>query len=388
MNHLCASENCVSCELGNLFRMMDIARGRNCHTANLIRVLHRVTKESGKFTDLFGGLVPTEESDQISGGGPSSHSQKDAEPQTQQQYAATFKLPTRATKEVDPARLESFHSFILEHLAKERSTFSPFVGEAKAEGGEGVQSIIPYDSQTNIIDQLFGFSLGILEQCSFCGKCAEKRKRMLYLVLEYPISSAPVSFASLLQRMFSKTDQHQHLWCPFCDMLRDMTRSTYLVEFPAVLCILANVKDDSAKINFWSHSQASSSSSDSDNKDDPSHASSSTSSSWLPHRLLIQQTSDHRHVSVQEFSDRGVGSDQGGSVYQLTHSVFRVVDPHASAFSEQVVGHFVSHMLVPPPPSSGDSPMRENYQHQTSWYMFNDVEISGIPKTEVSRLIS
>ena len=404
MNHLCSSENCVSCELGNLFRMMDIARGRNCHTANLIRVLHNLTKQSGKFGDLFGGLVPMEEEEEEEvGGGEWRGADGGSLGGLGGQGFAAYKLPTKPTREVDPSRLENFHSFLLEHLAKERSNFSPFAPEEEEEGekegekkqGDGVL-IKPYDNQTNLIDQVFGFSLGIVEQCSFCGKRNEKRKRLMYLVLEYPISSAPVSFASLLQKMFSKTEQHQHLWCSVCDTLRDMTRNTYLAEFPAVLCILANVADDAAKINFWSRSSTNSSStptpsptsSDPTSKESPPSpppTSTPPSSSWLPHRLLIQQTSDHRHVSVQEFSDRGVGSEQGGSVYQLTHSVFRVVDPHASAYSEQKVGHFVSHVLVPPPVVTGGSPMRENYQHQTSWFMFNDVEISGVPRTEVNR---
>jgi len=278
--------------------------------------------------------------------------------------------------QADPSRLETFHSFLLEYLSKERSSYSPFIDHKQEE--EEKKQITPYDDLTNVFDKLFGFSLGIMEQCSFCGKCSEKRKRLLYLVLEYPATSAPVSFASLLQKMFFKNEQHLHLWCPYCDTLRDMSRVTYLVDFPIVLCIHANVNDDPAKLNYWSRGQ--SSDGDGSTKEDTP---SSNSASWLPHRLLVQNAADRRHVSVQEFSDRGVGSEQGGSVYQLTHCVSRVVDPLASSLSEQVIGHFVAHIMVPAVAS--DSPMRESYQHGTGWFMFNDVEVSTAPKTDVSR---
>ncbi len=359
---------------------MGIARGRNCHAGNLIRTLHHVAKEEGKFEALFGGSladVDEEEMNKVPGmafpflathttpAAPSAPLHLEPERggngdtiSTSVSQANSHLIKQDGIRS-DPGRLEAFFCFLLDHLSTEHLRFTPFVWEDNL-GTHSSSPSIPH----SLLDRLFGATLTTIEICAACQKCHEKKKRVLTFTVEYPPAPTPLSFSSLLQRMFSKTEQTK-LICSFCDTLRDVTRTTFLSDFPCILSLSSAIGDDETKVKYWCASPA-----------------------RLPPHLLLQHTADHRRVAVEEFSERATG-DVGGDVYELTHIVSRVIDSQSTSHVERVLGHYLAHIQVGSSGSVGDSPLRPSAHSMNfsaaNWFLFNDISITHTNKTEAAR---
>ncbi|GBG65163.1 hypothetical protein CBR_g49959 [Chara braunii] len=347
-SHMCEREFCLTCELGFVLHMLDLAEGDTCQPSNLLRALRQIREASAL------GLVE----------GPEEWDN---------------------SKEKSLAkRIQNFSRFLLEQLHKEAGV------AAQGEPGNGVGPSI-----SSITNQLFGITFRYRTKClRVPHDDSLKQQRSFQVDLQYPMlrKGTPASFAAVLQRSLLRQDD-MRAWCDQCRSYQHVQQMRIPSSLPDVLIINCCIRGE-AELQFWQMDAqkpaavpkedkgAKKGVSPVKGKDDGSGgggaaagasgrggwpAASPPDHHWLPFTVTINLNPDSSQITVTEdrtggisneenemFQQQPVGhaTDQANSleggiraVYELTAMIVHIREDGDD--SEGNDGHLVSHIRIP-----------------------------------------
>ncbi|KAH9536486.1 hypothetical protein CY35_16G002500 [Sphagnum magellanicum] len=393
-SHVCEREFCLTCELGFVLHMLQLARGSTCQPSNLLRALCQIREASA--LGLVEGLEEWENG-----------------------------------KEKSLAkRIQNFSWFLLEQLHKEWG------------GTTGLESCSPSPA-ASISDQLFGMPFRVRSKCRGGSHNEVVQDRLSFQVnLQYPTGksgSARPLFAELLERSLCKQED-MRAWCPHCRAYVPLQQVRLPCSLPSILIIDCCIRRES-DLYFWNadgdHNDAVSNSTSARIKGVQSGlmspANQTGSNWWLPFRIEITIDSLTSRVTVSEersaygdgASDNEIkhkksadaeGTAVSHAVYELTAMIAHIHDDFENdrLFHDEGEGHLVAHIKVPdmylemhgwhalPSQVQAVSPsmtsnvlqhepaaaaaMRGAPASQSDWVLFNDFCIAPTSTSEVVTL--
>lgn len=258
LNHTCIRENCVCCELGFLFHMMDVGGGMPCQTSNFLRCLRTVSEASAL------GLI--------------FHDQ------------ATVWKSNRACRLV-----QSWNRFILQQIHAQSSTMMNHRPTSKgsallaakgchsssSSSGNGTPASSPAKSATKgrpatttpDAASLFSTMFGIKqEKCNLCSRCKHTKvhEDTLHLCnLVYPdlpatalkgdhqTPQAEALLGGAAKRTFGQVlcnslnpEQSTPAWCDSCSKYQQTLQTRKVKELPFILAVNCGM-DNPADVGFW-----------------------------------------------------------------------------------------------------------------------------------------
>ncbi|KAH7032044.1 ubiquitin carboxyl-terminal hydrolase-domain-containing protein [Linnemannia elongata] len=319
----CPRENCLTCELGFLFRMLEDANGQNCQARNFLRAFSTIPQASAL------GLFEPDEPD---------------------------------SKTMYSSLIQNFNRFVLEQLHQECSL-------DRASAATGLNA----PSATSPIQRVFGMKTANTNICGHCGLEEERITYPFVLDLMWPKPPAPtnahqssknhhhhkakeqqhpMSFADVLKASIWR-ESHNRVWCTQCQQYQPTTSRKSLQDLPLVLSIntAINSKEQptvSSGMFLDDHGKG---------------------ADWLPLRFSLGV--DDKNVQVFESGAAEAGDFPLNAEYELTAVVSQV----------QTIGdvaHLVSHIKVI---SDNDPEITE----QSPWYIFNDFLVKNVQEGEISQ---
>ncbi|KAF9166067.1 poly(A)-specific ribonuclease [Mortierella sp. AD010] len=186
----CPRENCLTCELGFLFRMLEDSNGQNCQARNFLRAFSTIPQASAL------GLFEPDEPD---------------------------------VKTMYSTLIQNFNRFVLEQLHQECSL----------DRATAVPSINPPPTLTpSPIQQIFGMKTA---STSVCGHCGLEEERITYpfvldLIWPKPEPQQPMSFSEILKASICR-ETNNRVWCSQCQQYQPTTNRKSLQDLPLVLSI-------------------------------------------------------------------------------------------------------------------------------------------------------
>ncbi|KAI8092976.1 ubiquitin carboxyl-terminal hydrolase-domain-containing protein [Halteromyces radiatus] len=324
----CEKENCLLCELGFLFRMLEDSKGQNCQATNFLKAFSTIPQAAAL------GLFE----------------------------------PESPTRNVSYSMLmQNFVRFILEQLHQEANTPSnnPLIlktltksatseEETTKEEKGSTQSMITtkaLDESTrsskskaeipSTMQQLFG--LQTLTQ-SKCGSCNNEMSRITYpfvVDLLYPKKSS--------------------------------TTKKTIQGLPSVLLINSGAST-SEEASIWRQNGPSSPKgrTDSPTQDNDS-PSDNSSSSWLPERFGIRINGSELTIKAlpqgKDVPTEFIGSPDTCAIYELSSTILQVQ-------AEEEVSHLVAQIKI--------TGLEEEEKAKSPWYVFNDFLVKRIRPEEIT----
>ncbi|KAG0195882.1 poly(A)-specific ribonuclease, partial [Mortierella sp. NVP41] len=323
----CPRENCLTCELGFLFRMLEDANGQNCQARNFLRAFSTIPQASAL------GLFEPDEPD---------------------------------SKTMYSSLIQNFNRFVLEQLHQECSL-------DRASTAAGLNH--PSGLATSPIQKVFGMKTASTNICGHCGLEEERITYPFVLDLMWPKPPAPanahqssknhhhhkvkeqhpMSFAEILKASVWR-ETHNRVWCTQCQQYQPTTSRKALQDLPLVLSIntAINSKEQppvSSGMFLDDHGKG---------------------ADWLPLRFTLGV--DEKNVQVLENGSSDAGAFPLSAEYELTAIVSQV-----QTIGE--VAHLVSHVKVI---SENDPEISE----QSPWYIFNDFLVKNVQEGEISQFPS
>ncbi|KAI8384404.1 ubiquitin carboxyl-terminal hydrolase-domain-containing protein [Radiomyces spectabilis] len=184
----CPKENCLLCELGFLFRMLEDSKGQNCQATNFLRAFSTIPQAAA--LGLF-------------------------EPETPDRHLSYSML------------MQNFTRFIMEQLHQESNQ-------------PGSNPLISKTLNWNTLSH------------SKCGSCQHEISRITYpfvVDLLYPKKSKKRSFTSILKASMYRENQTK-AWCPSCHSYQPTTTKKIIQGLPGVLLINSGASNH-AEAAMW-----------------------------------------------------------------------------------------------------------------------------------------
>ncbi|KAF9583086.1 poly(A)-specific ribonuclease [Lunasporangiospora selenospora] len=322
----CLRENCLTCELGFLFRMLEDSNGQNCQARNFLRAFSTIPQASAL------GLFEPDEPD---------------------------------VKTMYSSLIQNFNRFLLEQIHQECGSERNI-----PVGPQGALST----TSPSPIQSIFGMKTASV---SVCGQCKTEEERITYpfvLDLTWPKSATgpsahqssktlhqhqtksqlPMSFSDVLKATLSR-EAHNRVWCSHCQQYQPTTSRKTLQELPLVLSINVGVNPKelpavSAGMFLDENGKG---------------------SEWLPHRFTLSVDEGNIQVHMNEGPIEPVSGIC--AEYELTSVVSEAQCPGE-------VAHLVSHVKV--------RPDAEIVDERSPWYVFNDFLVKNVQETEVTQFPS
>ncbi|KAJ2956748.1 hypothetical protein NQZ79_g7424 [Umbelopsis isabellina] len=345
----CQKENCLCCELGFLFRMLEDANGQNCQATNFLRAFRTIPQAGA-----LGLFEPEQPDNSIS-------------------YSML---------------IQNFIRFILEQLHQE--TYSPNANPVILPSlTAGIEESNSTDTPSSI-QQVFGLKTSNYSKCSHCGNEISRTTYPYVVDIMYPkkLATSNVkqdirikkrSFASLLKTSINRETKTK-AYCVNCQQYQPIGTKKLLRELPSVLTINSGITT-SEQANLWRHhangngkgtnnsSHTTSPRTDSDSGAESPNGSNKT---WLPERLLIRIVGDDIEIKALDCkqpvpTEFLVGSPKL-AVYELSSIVSQVQN-------NREVPHLVSQIRIPKSELEGEE--------TSPWYLFNDFLVKNIEPEEV-----
>ncbi|KAG0230876.1 poly(A)-specific ribonuclease [Mortierella sp. GBA43] len=319
----CPRENCLTCELGFLFRMLEDSNGQNCQARNFLRAFSTIPQASA-----LGLFEPND-------------------PDTKTMYSAL---------------IQNFNRFVLEQLHQEC--------------GQDRTTILtmPNTPSGSPIQQIFGMKT---VSTSVCGHCGLEEERVTYpfvvdLMWPKPSASAPnahqsskihnlnkvkelqqpLSFSEIMKASLCR-ESHNRVWCSQCQQYQPTTSKKSLQDLPLVLSINTAVNPkDTYPVSTGMFLDES-----------------GKGSQWLPLRFTIGV--DDKNVQVFENESSDATAFALSAEYELNAVVSQVQ-------TAGEVAHLVSHVKV----NSDSDPM---VPEEPLWYIFNDFLVKRVQEGEVTQ---
>lgn len=316
----CPKDNCLLCELGFLFRMLEDSKGQNCQATNFLRAFSTIPQASA--LGLF-------------------------EPETPNRNLSFSTL------------MQNFTRFIMEQIHQESNipSANPLISKAlirdiaiKSEEEQEKTLEIPSTMQ-----QLFG--LQTLSQ-SKCGSCQEEVSRITYpfvVDMLYPKKndrkSRKRSFTSILKASMYRENQTK-AWCANCHQYQPTTTKKIICGLPGVMLINSGASNSEEAL-IWRQNGPNSPKSavvqettaaDSDQGSTNEDATTvNTPSSWLPERFGIYINGTELVIKAlpmgKEIPPEFKGSPETCAIYELSSTILQVqAEEEATHLVSQIKG--------------------------------------------------
>ncbi|CAG8580781.1 604_t:CDS:10 [Cetraspora pellucida] len=202
----CSKENCLCCELGFLFRMLEDAVGRNCQASNFLKAFSTIPQAVA--LDLFEPDKPDEKSP----------------------YSML---------------IQSFNRFILEQLHQ----------ECNSDNNPRLLKSLPLEKTSlSVIQQLFGMQMISVNKCQ-CEAETERNITSFVVDLNYSIKNskdkhtAPKSFIDILRSSIRRETQPK-AWCNNCQQYTPIIAKKIPKSLPPVLTINCGL-GTSVPLDYW-----------------------------------------------------------------------------------------------------------------------------------------
>ncbi|KAI9469074.1 MAG: ubiquitin carboxyl-terminal hydrolase-domain-containing protein [Benjaminiella poitrasii] len=343
----CPKDNCLLCELGFLFRMLEDSKGQNCQATNFLRAFSTFPQASA--LGLF-------------------------EPETPNRNISFSTL------------IQNFTRFIMEQIHQESNLAAgnPLISNAFNQmitlksDQEPVKLDVPSTMQ-----QLFG--LQTLSQ-SKCSSCQAEVSRITYpfvVDMLYPKKndkkSRKRSFTSILKASMYRENQTK-AWCSNCHQYQPTMTKKFICGLPGVMLINsgAATSDDAL---IWRQNGPNSpktpqsvvdNQSDQGSTNEDSNSVSNIPSSWLPERFGIHINGTELVIKAlpigKEIPPEFKGSSETCAIYELSSTILQVQ-------TEEEAAHLVSQIKIPETELETEAKM--------PWYLFNDFLVRKIRHEEV-----
>ncbi|OZJ05811.1 hypothetical protein BZG36_00878 [Bifiguratus adelaidae] len=320
----CNKENCLCCELGFLFRMLEDCKGQNCQASNFLRAFSTIPQAGA--LGLFEPEVPD---------------------------------PTISYSLL----IQHFNRFILEQLHQDsnNSTSNPKLLKDDAYM-ELASNTVP-----SPIQQVFGMRTANVSKCSRCGNLNERIVYPFVVDMTYPkLDSIPPklgssdkkrSFADVLGLSLHRESQTK-AWCSKCQAYQPTTTKKVVQSLPLVLNINTNAQTPEQQ-SYWQG-----------NIGGDTH-------DWLPKKILVRIVGDR--IEVEELRQGEDANDtlgrssteEASAIYELTSSVIQVQQG-------KEVPHLVAQIRIP------DQELES--RDRSPWYIFNDFLVRRINEGEVTAI--
>ncbi|KAI8336757.1 ubiquitin carboxyl-terminal hydrolase-domain-containing protein [Chlamydoabsidia padenii] len=334
--HICTScdkENCLMCELGFLFRMLEDSNGQNCQATNFLKAFSTIPQAAA--LGLFEPESPT----------------RNVSYSMLMQNFVRFILEQLHQETNTPANNPIILTTLKSSLAETTAT------TAASDDSADTVSTNKMDDTSNsnipsLMQQLFG--LQTLTQ-SKCGSCNNETSRITYpfaVDLLYPKKST--------------------------------TTKKIIQGLPGVLLINSGAYS-SEEASIWRQNGPSSpkARTDSPNQEGDS-PSESVSSSWLPERFGILINGSEMTIKLlphgKDIPPEFVGPPETCAIYELSSTVLQVQ-------AEEEAAHLVAQVKIPDCERmtyTSATGLDEEEKAKSPWYIFNDFLIKRIRPEEIT----
>ncbi|KAL7325020.1 poly(A)-specific ribonuclease [Mucor circinelloides] len=370
----CPKDNCLLCELGFLFRMLEDSKGQNCQATNFLRAFSTIPQASA--LGLF-------------------------EPETPNRNLSFSTL------------MQNFTRFIMEQIHQESNVPSanPLISKALVRNitamddddgdddsnGDKINTV-PLEVPSTM-QQLFGLQT---LSSSKCGSCQEQVSRITYpfvVDMLYPKKndrkSRKRSFTSILKASMYRENQTK-AWCTHCHQYQPTTTKKIICGLPGVMLINSGAsnseealiwrqngpnapKPASATAAVAQESLNADSDQGSTHEEAATTAAAATSvntpSSWLPERFGIYINGTELVIKAlpmgKEIPPEFRGPSETCAIYELSSTILQVQ-------AEEEATHLVSQIKIPETSTSDTTA-----PPSTPWYLFNDFLVRKIRTEEV-----
>ncbi|EPB86120.1 hypothetical protein HMPREF1544_07108 [Mucor circinelloides 1006PhL] len=368
----CPKDNCLLCELGFLFRMLEDSKGQNCQATNFLRAFSTIPQASA--LGLF-------------------------EPETPNRNLSFSTL------------MQNFTRFIMEQIHQESNVPSanPLISKALVrnitamddddEGNDDKSSTVPLEVPSTM-QQLFGLQT---LSSSKCGSCQEQVSRITYpfvVDMLYPKKndrkSRKRSFTSILKASMYRENQTK-AWCTHCHQYQPTTTKKIICGLPGVMLINSGASNSEEAL-IWRQNGPNAPKSasataavaqeslnaDSDQGSAHEEATTTTAaaatsvntpSSWLPERFGIYINGTELVIKAlpmgKEIPPEFRGPSETCAIYELSSTILQVQ-------AEEEATHLVSQIKIPETSTSDTTA-----PPSTPWYLFNDFLVRKIRTEEV-----
>ncbi|CAO3607066.1 unnamed protein product [Cunninghamella echinulata] len=344
----CEKENCLLCELGFLFRMLEDSKGQNCQATNFLKAFSTIPQANAL------GLFE----------------------------------PESPTKNISYSMLmQNFTRFILEQLHQESNTQpnNPFILNTlknKHTTNDNDEISTPKEVPSTM-QQLFGLQTSSQSKCGNCNNEVSRTTYPFVVDLLYPKKSKKRSFTSLLKTSMYRENQTK-AWCPICQKYQPTTTKKIIQGLPSILLINSGVSS-SEETNVWRQNNTSSpkSTTDSSNTDND-NGSDSTNNSWLPERFGIHINGPELSIKVlphgKEIPSEFLESPEKCAIYELTSTILQVQ-------AEEEPAHLVAQIKIPDSERQGyseETGLDDEEKEKSPWYIFNDFLVKRIRSEEIA----
>ncbi|KAI8067921.1 ubiquitin carboxyl-terminal hydrolase-domain-containing protein [Gongronella butleri] len=333
----CEKENCLLCELGFLFRMLEDSKGQNCQATNFLKAFSTIPQASA-----LGLFEPESPTPNIS-------------------YAML---------------MQNFTRFILEQLHQEASTNeNPTILTTAAETDD-TSAPVP-----STIQQLFGLRTSNQTKCTTCNNEATRVTYPFVVDLLYPKKPKKRSFTSVLKGSMHRETQTK-AWCAKCAKYQPTTTKKIIKGLPGTLFINsgASSNDD---MTIWRQNGPNANASPASHHDSGDSPSENTSS-WVPERIGIRINGSDLLIKAIPV-DAAIPTEFQGpaevcAIYQLTSSILQ-------AQAEDEHPHLVAQIKIPDSERetyTNETGVAEEERKKSPWYLFNDFLVKRIRPEEVA----
>ncbi|XP_064614568.1 LOW QUALITY PROTEIN: PAN2-PAN3 deadenylation complex catalytic subunit PAN2-like [Liolophura sinensis] len=410
LNHMCAKEFCLACELGYLFHMLDKQKGQTCQASNFLRVFRTIPEAAALglvLGDAEESMGKFNLSRLIQSWQRFLHQQIHSEtcPKVPPDLPPVPSDPDRIPPEEKPPEGEEEQGESTPETETDTEE-APVPENKKAEG--------------SVIKELFSIPTLTMLRCR-CGHEVQRETESTLLTLSYPDCSPPgpgmdpqqISFSQVLQHSMV-SEQSTQAWCNICDKYQPHIQSKAVKSLPDVLalnCEIENQRD----LEFWKIQQRFIKSPEEEKSDTGPRESTPLSKmcrygahcarqdcrfrhpagegegdgesfldlsrfsdedcfepSWVPLGLKISQT-DEGQINIEEIADDESMDPlqaETSNYYEIFASVSHVKDSKTG-------GNLVACIKV----GERYHQRKENVTC-TQWYLFNDFSITPIEKLE------
>jgi PAB-dependent poly(A)-specific ribonuclease subunit 2 len=354
LNHLCNVDHCLSCELGFLFHMFDIAHGNSCQASNFWRAMREnpaaarlellednkdVSKSIRRFNSFLFQQIHKE-----------LLATKNSSIPVRTNNTNTNTTPAPAPSPAPP------------------TTPSLTVNNTTSNSSNQRRLSVTTPNSSSIVDQLFGSTLRSNTHCLTCQHESTRDSKIHQHTLNISAQSTDSnqSFAAILRNTLQSSTRTR-AWCEHCRAMQLCDQQREVVSLPHVMCLQLPMSEPANDLSaFWQ-----SLSSETMFTEDNTHA-----NHWLPFRIAITKDSKSGKLVVQEYSESTTKSSDVPDLYELTAVISCVTD----VVGENTTEHVIAQIKVPH--------LYHDLVHHTpthssfNWYMFNDFYIQPTSKYE------
>jgi hypothetical protein len=316
INHLCAKESCMCCELGFIFHQMDQqAPGLTVEPRNFLRVLrqipetsalglldagepspdlllavkiqdcqrfvleyvnkemhthHKMVHEAAEVEKIVKRRENGEPVSESGGSGNTNNSNNLKKMVLSTELASRIRInvtphPDSANEAAEKTANASSGSGGEKAEAKKETKLSPQQASRSVSAASNGSSGAP-PPFTSVIEQVFGYKIGKRRMCISGGHQSEEESVRTHTTLQYPAAhEANLAFCDLLQSSL-QSEMSRRVWCSTCGGYQPTKFVTRVLGLPGVLNVQCNVNTES-ELDLWRGDEKKKTSHDDDSSD-------------------------------------------------------------------------------------------------------------------------